>query len=199
MTSLFVHTPYAEDQPSAHFILYLHVMRASAMSFTFISMFRIPVTFASARYRQIPITTSTVIARTVQASGRAFAIGSFVGAIATCVRMRGRDDIEWQDRAWRILENEGEVKTDWITLGGAGAGAFASLAAVRRGAIPMGVGSAVLGGVGVGSSIGKLIEGEHFARTRLTHISRRTIHDCYVCNGTKAYIVIVEELADTRC
>jgi hypothetical protein len=62
-----------------------------------------------------------------------------------------------------------------------------------------GVGSAVLGGVGVGSSIGKLIEGEHFARTRLTHISRRTIHDCYVCNGTKAYIVIVEELADTRC
>jgi hypothetical protein len=168
MTSLFVHTPYAEDQPSAHSILYLHVMRASAMSCTFVSLFRIPITLASARYRQIPTPTSALIARTLQGSGRALAIGSLVGAIATWGRMRGREEIEWRDRAWRILENEGEVKTDWVMLGGAGAGALASLAAARRGAIPMGVGSVMLGGVGVGSSVGRFTKGEH-VRIWLTH------------------------------
>jgi hypothetical protein len=199
MTSLFSHTPYAEDQPSAHSILYLHAVRASAMSFTFLSLFRIPITLASARYRQIPITTSALIARTLHGSGRAFALGSLVGAVATWGRMRGREEIEWQDRAWRVLENEGEVKTDWVMLGGSCAGAFASFVAARRGAIPMGVGSAMLGGAGVGSSIGKIGQGENIIEMWLTWISRHTIHDGYLCDGTKACLVVMEGLAQLRC
>jgi hypothetical protein len=68
--------------------------------------------------------------------------------------MRGRDDIEWQDRSWIILENGGEVKTDWVTIGGAGAGAVACLVAARRGVIPATMGSAALGGIGLGTSVG---------------------------------------------
>jgi hypothetical protein len=69
-------------------------------------------------------------------------------------RMRGREEIQWQDRAWRILQNEGEVKTDWVTIGGAGAGAVAGLVAARRGAVPASVGNAMLGGAGAGAAIG---------------------------------------------
>jgi hypothetical protein len=105
---------------------------------------------------------SVLVARTLQSSGRAFAIGSVFGALATWGRMRGREDIEWKDRAWRILENKGEVQTDWVTLGGIGAGAFASAAAARRGAIPASVGSAMLGGAGAGSATGKHVKVSHW-------------------------------------
>lgn len=97
---------------------------------------------------------SVLLAQTLRSSGRAAVIGIAVGAIATWGRMRGREEIEWQDRSWRVLENEGEVKTDWITIAGSGAGAAAAALAARRGAIMMGMGEALLGGVGAGSSVG---------------------------------------------
>jgi hypothetical protein len=158
MASFFAPTAYAEDQPNAQAILYLHVMRASAMSFSFFSLFRFPIALVRMRYRGTPVNMSALVARTLQSSGRAFAIGSVVGALATWGRMRGREDIEWKDRAWRILENKGEVQTDWVTLGGIGAGAFAGAAAARRGTIPASVGSAMLGGAGAGSATGKHVK-----------------------------------------
>jgi hypothetical protein len=69
--------------------------------------------------------------------------------------MRGKKEVEWQDRAWRILGNKGEMKTDWATVGGMGAGAIAGVVAARRGVVPISVGTAVIGGVGAGSGIGK--------------------------------------------
>jgi hypothetical protein len=167
MTSLFSHAPYAEDQTNAHSILYLHVMRASAMSSTFFALFRIPITLASARYRQMPINMPVLVARTLQSSGRAFIAGGLIGGLMTWGRMRGREEIEWQDRAWRILENKGEVRTDWAVLGGIGAGAFASFTAARRGAIRASVGSATLGGAGAGSSIGKNIHITRYLRDNI--------------------------------
>ncbi|KAH8730471.1 hypothetical protein GQ44DRAFT_700372 [Phaeosphaeriaceae sp. PMI808] len=152
MTSLFPHTPFAEDQPNAHSILYLHVMRASAMSFSFVSLFNIPITLV--RNRKAPLSVTALMTRTIQSSGRAFALGTVVGALATWGRMRGKEEIEWQDRAWRILENKGEVQTDWIALGGIGTGAVAGVVAARRGVIPTSIGRAVLGGAGVGSAVG---------------------------------------------
>jgi hypothetical protein len=155
MDSLFQHAPYAEDQTNAQSILYLHVMRASSMSFTFISLLRFPLSLVGARYSKRPVNIPKLIARTLQSSGRAFVLGTAVGALATWGRMRGREDIEWRDRAWRIMENEGENRTDWVTMGGIGAGAAAGVVAARRGAIPTSIGSAMLGGAGVGSSIGE--------------------------------------------
>jgi hypothetical protein len=68
--------------------------------------------------------------------------------------MRGRKEIEWKDRSWRILENNGEVKTDWVVLGAASGGAIAALVAARSGKINMAVGRAVLGGTGAGMAAG---------------------------------------------
>ena len=65
-----------------------------------------------------------------------------------------REEIEWKDRSWRILENHGEVKTDWVTLGAAGTGAVGALIAARSGRVPITVGNAMLGGAGVGMGTG---------------------------------------------
>jgi hypothetical protein len=98
---------------------------------------------------------SALAARTLQSSGRAGALGAAVGVFATWGRMRGREEIEWQDRAWRILGNRGENQTDWVTMGGVSAGAVASAVAARRGVIPSSVGSAMGGGAAAGSAVGK--------------------------------------------
>jgi hypothetical protein len=155
MDSIFPQAAYAEDQRNSRSILYLHVMRASAMSFTFFSLFRFPFALARAQYQKTPINMSVLVARTLQSSGRAFVLGSAAGALATWGRMRGKEEVEWQDRAWRILGNKGEMKTDLVTVGGMGAGAVAGVVAARRGVVPASVGAAVLGGAGAGAGIGK--------------------------------------------
>ncbi|KAF1851882.1 uncharacterized protein K460DRAFT_362652 [Cucurbitaria berberidis CBS 394.84] len=154
MTSLFPHTPYAEDQPYAQSILYLHTMRASAMSFTFLSLFQLPISLIRARRSQTPISTSILLTDTLRTSGRGLVLGTVAGAAMVLGRMWGREEIEWKDRSWRILENKGEIKTDWVTLGGAGAGAVAGVVAARRGVLPISAGNAVLGGAGLGMANG---------------------------------------------
>ncbi|OAK98089.1 hypothetical protein IQ06DRAFT_349810 [Phaeosphaeriaceae sp. SRC1lsM3a] len=154
MDTLFAQAAYAEDQGNAHSILYLHVMRASAMSFTFVSLLRFPFDAARARYQKTPIDTTTLLTRTFRSSGRAFVLGTAAGALATWGRMRGKEEVEWQDRAWRILNNKGEMQTDWVTAGGVGAGAVVGVAAARRGALPLSTANAILGGAGAGSAIG---------------------------------------------
>lgn len=82
-------------------------------------------------------------------------------------RMSGKEEIEWQDRAWRIQENKGEVDTDWWVLGGGSVGAVGGgLLAARRGQIPVGVGKAVLGGAGLGMATGFPYMISTFARGR---------------------------------
>jgi hypothetical protein len=150
MTSLFRHPLYAEDQPYARTVLYLHVMRASAMSFSFLSLAQFPASIVATRYRNRPIDYNAILARTLKTSGRGLVLGTAAGAFMIWGRMRGRQEIEWKDRSWRILEISGEVKTDWVTLGGAGVGAVVGLVAARRGEVSVTVGNAVLGGSSVG-------------------------------------------------
>jgi hypothetical protein len=155
MDALFRQAPYAEDQTDAHSILYLHVVRASTMSFAFISLLRFPISIVRARYSKIPVMMSALTSKILRSSGRAGALGAAVGALATWGRMRGREEIEWQDRAWRIIGNKGENQTDWATMGGVGAGAVAGIVAARRGVIPASLGSAMGGGAAAGSAVGK--------------------------------------------
>ena len=168
MTSVFSHPHYAEDQPYARTILYLHVMRASAMSFSFLSLAQFPASIIAVRYRKMPIDYNAILARTLKTSGRGLLLGTAAGAFMTWDRMRGQEEIEWKDRSWRILENNGEVKTDWITLSGAGVGAVAGLLAARRGAVPVTIGNAVLGGAGVGFASGVSYMIASFATGRKT-------------------------------
>jgi hypothetical protein len=156
MTSLFPHPQYAEDQPNAHAILYLHVMRASAMSFSFLSLFGAPISLLASRLRHQPVNVNTVLSRVLANSGRGLVLGTVAGALMTWGRMRGKEEIEWQDRSWRLLENKGEVDTDWETIAATGAGAAAGVIAARRGIVPVRVGTAALGGAGIGLSSGVL-------------------------------------------
>ncbi|KAH9874972.1 hypothetical protein J1614_004460 [Plenodomus biglobosus] len=154
MTSLFPHPAYAEDQPYAHIILYLHVMRASAMSLSFLSIFQFPVSLVASRLRGTSLPHSTLVAHTLKMSGRGLILGTAAGAAMTWGRMRGMEEIQWQDRTWRVLENRGEVETDWVSLGGAGGGAVGGYLAARRGMVPASMSTAVLGGAGVGFATG---------------------------------------------
>ncbi|KZM18834.1 uncharacterized protein EKO05_0006618 [Ascochyta rabiei] len=156
MASLFPNTSYAEDLPSAHAILYLHVMRASAMTFSFLSLPLSGVTFLVSRLRRQPVTITTALSRTLLNCGRGLVVGTVAGAAMTWGRMRGREEIEWQDRSWRLLENKGEVDTDWETMAATSAGAVAGVVAARRGVLPVSLGNAALGGAGVGLSSGVL-------------------------------------------
>jgi hypothetical protein len=156
MTSLFPHPQYAEDQPSAHAILYLHVLRASAMTFSFLSLPYTGITILRSRIQRRPITINTVLSRTLSNPGRGLILGAVAGVAMTWGRMRGRSKIEWQDRSWRLLENRGEVDTDWEIIGATGVGALAGVAAARRGAVPLSAGRAALGGAGLGLGSGVL-------------------------------------------
>ena len=128
MTSLFPHPPYAEDQPNARTILYLHVTRASAMTFSFLSIPLTGLSLLATRLRKQPLSTRYALSRLLLNSGRGLVLGAIAGPVMTWGRMRSMEEVEWQDRSWRLLENRGEVRTDWETVGAAGVGAVAGVA-----------------------------------------------------------------------
>jgi len=72
--------------------------------------------------------------------------------------MYGREEIEWKDRSWRLLENRGQVEVDNWLLSGAAVGAVAVGLAARRGRLPAALNgrvvSAVVGGGGLGLNAG---------------------------------------------
>jgi hypothetical protein len=152
MTTLFPHTAYAEDQPSARTILYTHVTRASAMSFAFIGALTAPASLAISRYRTG--TTPNLTPVLLKHTGRGMLIGAVAGPLMTWGHMRGREDIEWQDRAWRLQENRGEVDTDVWVAGSMAAGAVVAALGARRGMVTMGSAQAALGGAGLGMASG---------------------------------------------
>lgn len=67
-------------------------------------------------------------------------------------RMWGREDIEWRDRSWRLLQNPGQVEVDdWSVIGTA---AGMAALAVSKSASDVGVPRRILGGAGIGSVAG---------------------------------------------
>lgn len=156
MTSYFPHTAYAEDQPNAHAILYVHVVRATAMTSSLVGYITAPSSLLIARYHHArPITSTAFVSRLLTHSGNGLAIGSVIGVAATYGWMFGRNEVEWQDRAWRLQENAGENGTDVVSLRAAAAGAVVAGLAARGGRLGgLGVGRAAFGGAGVGMAGG---------------------------------------------
>ncbi|KAF2190655.1 hypothetical protein K469DRAFT_657146 [Zopfia rhizophila CBS 207.26] len=155
MSSLFPHPAYAEDQTLSHEILYFHVIRAGAATGSLIALATAPSSLLVSRYRQkTPFTRATLLPRLLTHSARGIVLGAIFGGLATWGRMRGKEEIEWQDRAWRLLENKWQVESDWWHLDGAVVGVAAGLVAARRGKIPSGLGKAALGSAGLGMSSG---------------------------------------------
>jgi hypothetical protein len=156
MTSLFPHPQYAEDQPSAHAVLYLHVLRASAMTFSFLSLPYTGISILRSRMHHRSLTMNTVLSKTFLNSGRGLVLGAVAGVAMTWGRMRGKSEVEWQDRSWRLLENKEEVNTDWESIGATCVGALVGVAAARKGVVLLSAGRASLGGAGLGLGSGVL-------------------------------------------
>ena len=153
MSRFFPHPAYAEDQPLAKTILTTHVLtRAVQMGSLIGSVVGVSLitlrglNILSPRIPSLP--SSQIILRS---SGLGAVVAVGVLTIALPMRMWGREEIEWQDRSWRLRANKGQVECDDWTYGGmltgAAAVALRGEGLGRRGAV---------GGIGAGSVTGML-------------------------------------------
>lgn len=128
MSRLFPHTVYAEDQPLAHTILATHVLTRAVTMGTLVGLgvagTRQLVPSLRRAAGPLPLPARALLAAS---SGSLAAAG--VTAVGLAFRMRGRAPVEWQDRSWRLLENEGQLETDDWTYAGMGAAAAAAVGA----------------------------------------------------------------------
>ncbi|KAK4694664.1 hypothetical protein P7C71_g2951, partial [Lecanoromycetidae sp. Uapishka_2] len=122
MSRLWSHPAYAEEQPYFKTILSTHVLFRGFQTGAIIG----PIVGA-ARYallrRRSPI-APPFLSYVVRSTGTGAVIGTGLLAIGLVARMWGREEIEWRDRSWRLLENKGQVEVDtWgvagMTAGGA--------------------------------------------------------------------------------
>jgi len=150
MSSLWPHPPYAEDQPHTTAILTTHVLLRGFQLGTAVG----PLS-ALLSWRVLRHGTTPFFPIMLYKTGTSALVGTGVLALALVGRMWGKEDIEWKDRAWRLLENKGQVEVDtWSVVGMVGGGA----AAVRAGRwyAPMRRFRLVVGSAGLGGTVGVL-------------------------------------------
>ncbi|KAK6071808.1 hypothetical protein SCUP234_09523 [Seiridium cupressi] len=152
MSRYFPHELYAEDQPLSGTILTTHVLVRAITTGTVIGggIYGTQSLLRQIRRRPSPlIPRSQLLLRTTGVS-TLWTLG--IVSVGLVARMWGREDIEWKDRSWRLLENKGQVECDDFTYAGmlAGLGAAATKSVKRTGWVGL------LGAVGLGSTAGML-------------------------------------------
>lgn len=112
------HPEYAEDQPYARTFLAYHVICRGFQSGAVIG-----IGLGAAR----SLIRSKPIAKALLAStGSGAIIGTALMIPMLPMYMWNKTEIEWQDRTWRLLENEGQKEVDdWSSVGFVG-GALAT-------------------------------------------------------------------------
>lgn len=150
MSRYFPHTPYAEDQPLAGTILTVHVLVRSITTGTVIGTGIYGARTAIRRIQKQPTPLGPKSQLLLRQTGVSTIWTLGIVSVGLVARMWGREDIEWRDRAWRLMENKGQVECDDFTYGGmlAGLGAAASKSVRRTGWV------GILGSVGLGSTVG---------------------------------------------
>ncbi|KAK1491947.1 hypothetical protein CCUS01_14173 [Colletotrichum cuscutae] len=174
MSRYFPHTAYAEDQPLAGTILTVHVLTRGYTTGTVVGLGVAAASGAARRLRGTKPVPATAVAGTpfstsattalrsagglrtlLRRSGTASAVGLGLTGVATVARMYGREDIEWRDRAWRLMESRSQLEVDDWTYGGAAAGVaalgIARAAGMKGSALGVRV---VAGAAGLGSLAG---------------------------------------------
>ncbi|KAL6714886.1 hypothetical protein ACLMJK_007146 [Lecanora helva] len=152
MSTLWPHTLYAEDQPHATAILSTHVLFRGFQTGAVIGPLIGVARYAIRRHRAGP--TQLMFPTMIRSAGTGGIVGVGILALALVGRMQGREDIEWRDRAWRLLENKGQMEVDTWSLVGSGAGAGAAAVWGRGSGIARIRG--VVGGMGLGGTAGVL-------------------------------------------
>lgn len=162
------HPTHAEDQPYAKSLLYIHVFHRGFEAGGLIGslygsykLYRHSHKIQQPSSAPAPALTSALIKNTGMRTifYPTVARSSLIGAGATMLlltgRMWGAEDVEWQDRSWRLLENEGQVMHDLYADVGAGVGAAAGVASVVASRLPVSVMvREVVGRAGLGAVLG---------------------------------------------
>ncbi|KAK4946792.1 hypothetical protein LTR10_014294 [Elasticomyces elasticus] len=108
--------------------------------------------------------TTAASAKILRSTGVGSVVGLSAMAIMLPMMMRGKEEIEWQDRSYRLLHNKGQVAVDtWSLIGmttAIGIGAFRDGSVMKQGwkvvAGRLGAGSLI--GVGAGLVTNQLTE-----------------------------------------
>ena len=148
MSRFWPHTAYAEEQPYSHAILYTHVLTRAVQAGSIVGA---TIGSAYAVFPSLPFAPAQPSAAKIllRSTGMGTVIATGLLTVATPARMWGREEIEWQDRSWRLLENKGQVECDDWTYGGMALGAVAT--AVRGNGMGW---RGAAGRVGAGSVLG---------------------------------------------
>lgn len=154
------HPTHAEDQPYAKTLLYVHVFHRGFEAGGFIGLFY--ENYKLYRYRQQLKQSSPQGLGIIKNAGMrniffpTMARSSLFGAGAIMLLLTGKmwskEDVEWQDRSWRLLENEGQVMHDLYADVAAGVAA-SSVGVVRRPPLSM-VAREMMGRAGLGAVVG---------------------------------------------
>ncbi|KAH6655307.1 hypothetical protein BKA67DRAFT_534236 [Truncatella angustata] len=152
MSRYFPHTPYAEDQPLAGTILTIHVLVRSVTTGTVLGIGKYGTQSLVRRIRKQPAPLVPKSHLLLAATGKYTIWTVGIVSLGLVARMWGREDIEWKDRTWRLLENKGQIECDDFTYAGmlAGLGAAAVKSVRKTGWV------GAVGAVGLGSTAGML-------------------------------------------
>lgn len=138
LSQLFPIAEYAEDQQFPRLILYSHVVHRMINVSAGIAVISTGVRLAYRKYRpptepiKCAILQQSFTKSLLNASYRSILIGPVLGVIATTFVMRNKTLIEWQDRSWRLLANNGQNLTDKWSIGGIIIGAIGGSVASRK-------------------------------------------------------------------
>ena len=167
MSRLFPHPAYAEDQPLFHTILGTHVLHRGFQTGAVIGLLAGAV--RPLLPRKQPATTATIKAGTTSVlkplmlrpllerfTGLGAVAGTGLLAVGLGARMYGREEIEWRDRSWRLMENRGQLLVDDLSVAGMVLGSTASVALMRRNGEKL-AWRRVVGGAGFGSVAGLVV------------------------------------------
>lgn len=161
---------YAEDQPLSRTILLTHILTRSVTTGAVVGLGLFGAREAAARFfparasapglpkgAQLHGPPPPMLPRLVRVAGTSTAVTIGLVAAATVARMWGREDIEWRDRSWRLMQSAGQLETDDWTYGSMVLAAAALGTAAGRARVFGGVVAgwrAWLGAVGLGSVAG---------------------------------------------
>jgi len=148
-THYLPHPPYAEDQPYSHLILTTHILSRGFQTGALVGSL-----LGTARHLYTHRTTALLLPSLLRSSSIGGAVGVGAMAVAVPVRMWGREQIEWQDRSWRLLENRGQVECDVFSSVGAVVGAGVVAGRGWRGMVGGAGWRGMVGGAGLGGLLG---------------------------------------------
>ena len=146
MSRFFPHTDYAEDQPYAKTILTSHVLDRAFQSGAFIGL---GIGAVGSLIRRKAIATAIL-----GSTGYGAIIGTALMIPGLPTYMASKTDIEWKDRSWRLLENEGQKEVDdWSSVGFVGGAVTAARSEAFRQA-KRGRWVKLVGGAAMGDLVG---------------------------------------------